>query len=312
MAHAQALGTHGAVMSILEDGRLHLQHGPIDCVIQAWGVAHEVRAAYHQVGEFFADLLPTLVRELTQLRTPLGETYPQIVCHTAQRMVSATWPYRSRLITPMAAVAGAVADTLLHALVQDRHIEKAYVNDGGDIALHLAPGAALDVGIAADPNNAWLNGQCRVHAHDTIRGVATSGWQGRSQSLGIADAVTVLADCAANADAAATMIANAVNVDHCAIHRLPAHQVKHDSDLGEQLVTVAVGTLPQHEIDLALDHGLLYANDLFERGLIQGACLHLQGYVRICGLTQHQAAVTPTLQHLQYHSTGLFDRGLSS
>ena len=40
-----------------------------------------------------------------------------------------------------------------------------------------------------------------------VRGVATSGWRGRSHSLGIADSVTVLAATAAMADAAATVIA---------------------------------------------------------------------------------------------------------
>ena len=45
-----------------------------------------------------------------------------------------------------------------------------------------------------------------------MRGIATSGWRGRSFSLGIADAVTVLAATAAEADAAATVIANAVDL----------------------------------------------------------------------------------------------------
>ena len=52
-----------------------------------------------------------------------------------------------------------------------------------------------------------------------MRGIATSGWRGRSFSLGIADAVTVLAATAAEADAAATMIANAVD--------LPGHPGDH-------------------------------------------------------------------------------------
>ena len=88
-----------------------------------------------------------------------------------------------------------------------------------------------------------------------MRGVATSGWQGRSHSLGIADAVTVLARCAAVADAAATLIANAVDVDHPGIRREPARVLDEDSDLGDRPVTVAVPALDPETIDAALDAG---------------------------------------------------------
>ena len=68
-----------------------------------------------------------------------------------------------------------------------------------------------------------------------MRGVATSGWRGRSFSLGIADAVTVLAATAAAADAAATIIANAVDLPgHPAIARRPASELEDDSDLGDR------------------------------------------------------------------------------
>jgi ApbE superfamily uncharacterized protein (UPF0280 family) len=90
-----------------------------------------------------------------------------------------------------------------------------------------------------------------------VRGIATSGWRGRSQSLGIADAVTVLARTAAAADAAATLVANAVDIEHPSIRRLPARDVKHDSDLGERLVTVAVEPLPATAIARALSSAAL-------------------------------------------------------
>ena len=86
-----------------------------------------------------------------------------------------------------------------------------------------------------------------------MRGIATSGQGGRSFSLGIADAVTVLARRAADADAAATMIANAVDLDHPAIQRRPAVRLDPDSDLGDLPVTVAVGDLSRSEVAAALD-----------------------------------------------------------
>ena len=142
-------------------------------------------------------------------------------------MVAAVWPHRAVFITPMAAVAGAVADEILEAMQPSG---KAYVNNGGDIAVHLPRGETFDAGIVNNPQRPMVDATIRL---EEPCGIATSGWRGRSQSLGIADAVTVVADCGAAADAAATMIANAVNAEHPAIRRLPARDVKEDSDLGE-------------------------------------------------------------------------------
>jgi hypothetical protein len=118
-------------------------------------------------------------------------------------------------------------------------------------------------------------------AASPVRGVATSGWRGRSHSLGIADAVTVLAPTAAQADAAATMIANAVDCDHPAVERRPASELRDDTDLGERLVTVAVGALSTHAVDAALERGAAFAQSLVARGLVVQAMLSLQGRSRI-------------------------------
>jgi len=118
--------------------------------------------------------------------------------------------------------------------------------------------------------------------HDRpVRGIATSGRGGRSFSLGIADSATVLAATAAMADAAATLIANAVNVDHPAIERRPACTLDPDSDLLDLPVTVAVGPLPPGVVAEALDRGLAEARRLRLCGLIDSAALSLQGEWRI-------------------------------
>jgi hypothetical protein len=264
------------VQARFPDGRLHLQHGPIDCIVEAWGEPGEVEAAYSQAAERFGDMLRTLTEELEVLRCPVGAAYPFVRGPVAKRMVAAVWPHRQVFITPMAAVAGAVADELLEAMIRERVLQKAYVNDGGDIALHLQGGeACFGVGIADDPNLAELAGNLAIRTADPVRGIATSGWRGRSQSLGIADAVTVLAQTAAAADAAATLIANAVNIDHPAIQRLPARRIKEDSDLGDLPVTVDVGPLPAALVAAALDAGLRMASLLRSRGLIEDAFLTL-------------------------------------
>jgi uncharacterized protein len=221
-----------------------------------------------------------LVRELVQLRSPLGGAYPLVRGPVAQRMLAACWPYRASFITPMAAVAGAVADAILQAMVKQRNLLKAYVNNGGDIALHLAPGSELTLGVVNQLDNPAIDATVTLAASMPVRGVATSGWRGRSQSLGIADAVTIFAADAAAADAAATMIANAVNVAHEAISRLPARSVRADSDLGDLPVTVAVGALPASALTDALASGCERALALQRQGLIHAAYLALQGEVR--------------------------------
>jgi ApbE superfamily uncharacterized protein (UPF0280 family) len=102
--------------------------------------------------------------------------------------------------------------------------------------------------------------------------------------LGIADAVTVLARSAAMADAAATMIANAVDLPgHSAVSRRPAVEMQAESDLGHRLVTVGVGRLGAADVARALDAGLAAARGFAARGLIEGAALFLQGQVRTHG-----------------------------
>lgn len=275
----------------LPDGRLHLHHGPIDLIVHAEGASTEVAAAEAQAVAGFQGLLAEMVTELPLLRRPLGAQPPALCGPVTRRMGDAVWPLRGRFITPMAAVAGAVADEMLARLCAGRQLQRAYVNNGGDIALHLAPGASFRTGLVADPQRLALDGLCVLRAEQPVRGIATSGRGGRSFSLGIADAVTVLARDAASADAAATLIANAVNVEHPAIRRCPAQQLDPDSDLGLQPVTVAVALaqLDPAARQAALDQGESLAQEYLHRGLIQGALLQLAGKQRICHAVQYLA-----------------------
>lgn len=271
-------------MALLPDGRrLHLQHGPIDLIIEADGAGPEVRAAYAQAARASDGLLARLVEELGVLRRPVGRRPPLLEGPVARRMARAVWPHRVHYVTPMAAVAGAVADEVLAALTAGRALTRAYVNNGGDIALHLAEGARFDAGIVTRLDAPAIDSVARIDAAMPVRGIATSGRGGRSLSLGIADAVTVLAGCAAAADAAATLIANAVDVDHPAIARRPACEVDDDSDLGALPVTVAVGRLDAGSVAAALEAGCAAAEAMRRQGLIHGAALALAGELRLVG-----------------------------
>jgi len=269
---------------LLPDGRrLHLNHGPIDLIIEAFGVTEEVYAAYEQATERFKTMLGELVDELPALRSAAFSKPRTFKCSTARRMEAAVSPLAGEhFITPMAAVAGSVADEVLAALVSGRKLDRAYVNNGGDSALYLAARQSMRLAIAGTGKD--FADQIVIHAENAVRGVATSGWRGRSFSLGIADAVTVLARTGAGADAAATIIANAVDLPgHPAVRRERARSLSPDSDLGDRLVTTDVGPLSASETSKALEGGFAEAQKLQLRGLIEAAALFLNGHVRICG-----------------------------
>jgi ApbE superfamily uncharacterized protein (UPF0280 family) len=309
-----------AVAALLPDGRLHLQHGPIDCLCRAWGESDEVRAAYDQAAEFFATVLDHLCAELASLRTALPTHPPS--GRIARAMHAACMPFADRFITAMAAVAGAVADGVLAAMVEGRDVARAFVNNGGDIAFHLAPGSSLRCGLVTDlggspgrtlplplregdnavpqsglmltpigmrppTTNRELDGTFLLTSTHPARGLATSGRAckghgGRSFSFGIADAVTVLARTAAQADAAATIIGNAVDLPgHHAIDRRPASEIDPASDLHDRLITFDVGPLSNDAIEAALNAGETMVDRLLRNGLIEGAVLALRGHLRI-------------------------------
>jgi hypothetical protein len=296
----------GPTRTPLPGGRWHFAHGPIELVIGAdisigapehtlltaaalpmtrrVPAASEttVQAAHEQAWARFQSVLQELVAELPLLRLPVQPGPCPVQGPVARRMWQACAALPTDFITPMAAVAGAVAQEILTPYAQ-AGLQRAYVNNGGDIALHLAPGAQWRVGMVADiaKRRTALDGGFTLQASDPVRGVATSGWRGRSHSLGIADAVTVLAATAAQADAAATVIANAVNPTgpdaRLGIERAPACSLKDDSDLGSRLVTVQVPALAAGVVTAALRRGARVAQQLQHAGLIHAAVLACQG-----------------------------------
>jgi uncharacterized protein len=268
---------------MLPDGkRLRLHDGPIDLVIGAEGDPAEIRSAYRAAAARFETILDDLCAELAELRRSCGPAPSGRVARTMWQAVS---PYaRERFITPMAAVAGAVAEEVLRCMTEAAGLDRAYVNNGGDIALHLAGNAALKIGLVDCCERPSLFATTIIAAHHPCRGVATSGRGGRSFSLGIADAVTVLAGTAAEADAAATVIANDVDLPgHPGIFRRPACELQPDTDLRNLPVTVDVMTLQPAEVKEALDRGSSSASSLVARGLVMAAALHLQGQTRFLG-----------------------------
>jgi uncharacterized protein len=299
-----------AQIRMLPDGRrLHLHDGPIDLIVEAFGQAECVCAAYQAAAGRFVGLLDELCGELTLLRQPARVGAAMISGAVARRMSAAVAPFAdSVFITPMAAVAGAVAEEILEAMTHAAPLSRAYVNNGGDIAIHLTSGERFDVALIDRPDAPSLFAKATICSEDLVRGIATSGWRGRSFSLGIADAVTILAPTAAAADAAATIVANAADLPgHPAIMRVPAREISPDSDLGDIPVTRGVGRLQPAEIAEALGLGLRRARELQDAGLICAVALHLQGETISTGIAKISgnwlpSSSNPPLERSPFHA----------
>ena len=271
--------------ALLEDGRLHLNDGPIDLIVLAEGDGSSRETAFAAAIARFSTILDELCAELPMLRSQARADAPALSGVVARDMHAASLSVAGgRFITPMAAVAGAVADEILRRMLQAAPLRRAYVNNGGDIALYLSGDAVLTIGVVDRPEAPNMFGISALDATHGVGGVATSGWRGRSFSLGIADAVTALAANAAQADAAATLIANAVDLPgHAAIARAPANDIDPQSDLGERLVTRGVGALSEADVARALASGEGEARRLIACGAIVAASLRLCGVTRVVG-----------------------------
>ncbi|MEC7558808.1 MAG: UPF0280 family protein [Pseudomonadota bacterium] len=260
--------------------RLHIQHGPTDLVIDADGP--ERLALFEAAVGAMREVLAGLAEELPLLRAP-WEAARQPAGPVARRMHDACRLADVGFVTPMAAVAGAIADHVLAAMMQSRAAAtatKISVNNGGDIAFWTGDGAITRAAIAGPDF-----GSITLQGPTGWRGMATSGHGGRSLSTGIADSVTVLADSAAGADVAATLIAGAVDCPGVAgIQRRPAREINPDSDLGSRPVTVGVPQLGKAQIEDALSAGRDLALRMMKTGRIAGAVLELQGEIAVAGL----------------------------
>ena len=267
----------------MADNRLHLQHGPIDIIAHVDAPEEVRKRLYTSASNRFSTVLVELVAEMDLLKQPWSADLPDPKGGIAQKMCFAVQG-SGIFVTPMAAVAGAVADEVLEAMLYEaknpdpclEEIQRMYVNNGGDIAFWLNAGESFSIGVVDNPGIPELNARVSLAYESPVRGIATSGWRGRSQSLGIADAVTVLAGSAAIADAAATLIANDVNVDYPGILKRPASEVKDESDLGMLPVTVDVPPLPVDQISEALKRGAQTAGNFIRTGKIEAAYLSLQ------------------------------------
>ncbi len=274
MAHCQQRQTQ-TLVRVLDEDLVLVDWGPTTLTVSAWykGKAVPVIAAKAARVALkglrtLADFKGFLKKSTAEL--PAGRVLPRVVerAFYAARAVSHD-------LTSLAAVAGAMADEVATGAFE-MGADKVLVNNGGDIALKLVREKQAVVGIKPPLLNKII-GRLHVSGKSEIGGVASSGWDGRSHSPGVADMVTVWSGSAGLADAAATFIAGKTNIRCKNVLQRQASDIDPQSDLDDMRVTENVLELTSKQRRQALDQGTDAAKSLYRKNLIRGCLLVIKG-----------------------------------
>ena len=266
-------------LGVIDSQIVLAEYGPMKMLIQAMEHGRPLidlamaggRLAFG-VLEDLACYLPLLKRKALDIED--NPNLPEVV----RNMIRACKKMEARDLTPLAAVAGAASDVVADFLIA-RGGTKIIVDNGGDIAIRLKGDEQVRVGIKTEVEARNPGYLLVVDSRMSVGGVATSGLGGRSFTKGIASAVTVLSENASSADAAATVIANATNVEHPVITRCLPETVYPDTDIAGEWVTEDVGELPPEKVSEAMRRGLSEACRLEGKAHIKGAFIALKGNV---------------------------------
>ncbi len=225
------------------------------------------------VGRILCDIrenLPVLKQKAARI------TKAEWLSEAAQRMIRAVKAIDETTLTPMAAVAGTVADLVKEHLVGTHEFDFLSVNNGGDISVFNRPGRMMGIGIGDINRNVATPYVLKIAGGGSF-GLASSGFGGRSFTLGLADVVTVIAGTAALADAAATFIGNMTTADAPGIVRRKAREIDPLTDIPEEMVTVDRGDLHNGTVLAALRYGWEHAVRLKSAGVITDVLIILKG-----------------------------------
>ena len=269
-----------APTGMLKRQSIQVSYGPMELGIQIEGSEETGTRCRLELPVFAKGLIREVTDFLPLLKLKSGDLlikdrWPGVV----KRMIEASRKIAPGELTPMAAVAGAVADEMMGRILElsAGAVTQVLVNNGGDMALY-SPLQGVRVGIKGITRRDGRPFILRLRGRETAYGLATSGWRGRSVSRGIADAVVVVAPASAAADAAATYIGNAVGDDKIAcVTRQKAGDLDPASDIPDVAVTVACGKLTEAEKERAIANGMKAAKKIIEKGIVKEVGIYLQG-----------------------------------
>jgi hypothetical protein len=277
MKHAWEQDIH-----VMENGVVLAECGPMRLEIRAWENGVLVTGPVLEAAEASFQLLSRVARMQNVLKLRSRFIAKAIKDDVAHRMHQSVFRVGDSDLTPLAAVAGTIADLVADDLAS-RGMTKVVVNNGGDISIRLKQEETVRVGLRPEIDSGRISHVLLLDGRIPSWGVTTSGVGGRSFTRGIASAVTTVAHNASIADAAATAIANACDVEDENVFRKPAERIDPNTDISGVPVTVRVGDLPEHKIDQALSRALHKAERLSRRGLILGAVVSVKNRFEITG-----------------------------
>ncbi|MTR32853.1 hypothetical protein GMD62_10915 [Pseudoflavonifractor sp. BIOML-A14] len=262
---------------VLGPGQVFFDYGPVSMVVTALGSGGEgdtqlCRSAFPVIDDILRELGPAV----PVLRRYPAQVDPDELSGTARVMAEAVLATGDPWLTPMAAVAGSVSDAVADSL-QSRGAVKVTANNGGDIALRLAPGQSLGLGVLYDLEKGGVDRVVRLTPEKGVGGVATSGLGGRSRTTGIASGVTVFSARCAQADALATLLADRSIIDSPAVHTCRAGELDPDSDIADLTVVTGVDPLTEEEKAKALSQVMAEAELQYERGGLIACIATVQG-----------------------------------
>jgi len=269
-------------IGLIDDESVLAECGPMRLVIRAWkGNEPQIDLVRQAAAESFT-YLERIARFRSELSRPFLDIKVQPQDDLAKEMLYSVEIIGDGDLTPMAAVAGTIADAVANWLFE-REATKVIVDNGGDIAVRLAEGESVTVGVRPRVTSRHISHVITLDSGRSAWGVTTSGMGGRSLTRGIASAVTVLSTKASVADAAATAIANACFVIDDRIIQLPAEKIDPTSDLKDIPVTTEVGPLSSEKILAAINSARQKADDFSQKGIIDGAFIALGSVYEMTG-----------------------------
>jgi hypothetical protein len=273
-------------------GRVRVERGPVSLVLSAWKGQSPQPEACLRAAALVDDILTVIKAALPLLYCPWPQTGPEqfpsaqgAIGLVPLRMWQAARDTGHPEMTPMCAVAGAVADALADAVFADLGAAqpnpgeplRVVISNGGDVSLRLAPGSCATVGLVPALGAPGADEVVAIRAEDPVRGVATSGLGGRGLTQGVADAVTVFAETGALADALATRLCNASRLESPRVQYVPAESLRPGCDIAGLPVTARVSPLSQEERETALAGISRAAEPLFEAGKLHALRATVQG-----------------------------------
>jgi len=261
----------------LDGGRILAECGPMRLVIAAWLGGIPQRELCIRAAEEAFLLLERIARHRRLLSRRYQEMPDDLDNFQALKMIRSALAVDPTL-TPMAAVAGTIADGVASFLSR-RGMTRIIVNNGGDVAIRTAPGESVKVGIRPSLSRGDIADILTVGGERPSWGVATSGLEGRSLTRGVASAATIIAGSASLADAAATAVANASYVGDNTVIQRPAEELDEQTDIPGMAVTIKAGPFTEEKKDLALSQAMKKAVALINKGLVYGAYIVVDGKI---------------------------------